>query len=88
MGKRSLVCKMETKQPTIWAVLVVTFVLATVCLLFRIFSRFLKKASFWWDDFFAIGAYIVAIAWLITCPICKSSGAWLGLDVEYREWKC
>ncbi|KAF7522649.1 hypothetical protein G7054_g12077 [Neopestalotiopsis clavispora] len=75
---------METKQPTIWAVLVVTFVLATVCLLFRIFSRFLKKASFWWDDFFAIGAYIVAIAWLITCPIWMANG--LGMHIEDVTW--
>lgn len=51
---------METKQPTIWAVLIITFALATICLAFRLFSRYLKKLPFWWDDFFAIACYVRA----------------------------
>ncbi|KAI1865804.1 uncharacterized protein JN550_008062 [Neoarthrinium moseri] len=75
---------MESKQPAIYAVLFITFVLATTCLALRIFSRFLKKTSFWWDDFFAIGCYVIAIAWLITCPVWIGKG--LGLHITDVTW--
>ncbi|KAI0175161.1 hypothetical protein BJ166DRAFT_621521 [Pestalotiopsis sp. NC0098] len=72
------------KQSAEWAVLIITFIFASIAIFLRLHSRHLTKAYFWWDDAFAICCYIVAIAWLIICPIWLSKG--LGLHIEDVTW--
>ncbi|KAK9770956.1 putative Integral membrane protein [Seiridium cardinale] len=75
---------MESKQTAEWVVLILTFVFASIALFFRLYSRRLTKAYFWWDDAFAIGCYFIAIIWIIICPIWLTKG--LGLHIQDVTW--
>ncbi|KAF3026476.1 hypothetical protein E8E14_012940 [Neopestalotiopsis sp. 37M] len=75
---------MVSKQSAEWAVLIITFIFASIAIFLRLHSRHLTKAYFWWDDAFAICCYVVAIAWLIICPIWLSKG--LGVHIEEVTW--
>ncbi|KAH8646671.1 hypothetical protein BX600DRAFT_154444 [Xylariales sp. PMI_506] len=72
---------MRTKQPILVAVEIITFLTATFCLYLRILSRSLRKNPLWWDDFFAIACYLIAIAWLAVLPLWMNEGG-LGLHIE------
>lgn len=46
------------KQSAEWAVLIITFIFASIAIFLRLHSRHLTKAYFWWDDAFAICCYV------------------------------
>ncbi|RKL35830.1 hypothetical protein BFJ72_g8530 [Fusarium proliferatum] len=71
----------ESKQIDLWISEFVTFGAATVFIGLRLLSRRLTRVEFWWDDWFAIGCYCVAIAWVVIIPIwIKDAG--LGLHIN------
>ncbi|KAI1014603.1 hypothetical protein LB503_004093 [Fusarium chuoi] len=71
----------ESKQIDLWISEFVTFGAATVFIGLRLLSRRLTRIEFWWDDWFAIGCYSVAIAWVVIIPIwIKDAG--LGLHIN------
>ncbi|KIL93007.1 hypothetical protein FAVG1_04188 [Fusarium avenaceum] len=70
----------ETKQPDLWISEFVTFAAATVFIGLRLLSRRLTRIEFWWDDWFAIGCYAVAIAWVVIIPLWIEEG--LGLHIN------
>ncbi|KAI1863181.1 uncharacterized protein JN550_009707 [Neoarthrinium moseri] len=74
----------ESKQPAQWAVLFVTFIFAAIAIFFRLFSRRITRAYFWWDDAFAIGCFVVAIVWVIIVCIWQTKG--LGMHIEDVTW--
>lgn len=49
---------MVSKQSAEWAVLIITFIFASIAIFLRLHSRHLTKAYFWWDDAFAICCYV------------------------------
>lgn len=53
---------MDSQQRDLWAVLFVTFGMATVSLLGRFWSRRLTQIRFWWDDYAALCAYVGVLA--------------------------
>ncbi|KAF4970074.1 hypothetical protein FSARC_2820 [Fusarium sarcochroum] len=69
----------ESKQPDLWASEFITFSAATVFIGLRLLSRRLTRINLWWDDYFAIGCYAVAIAWVVIIPIWINDG--LGLHI-------
>ncbi|KAI0018143.1 hypothetical protein F4780DRAFT_781703 [Xylariomycetidae sp. FL0641] len=71
---------MESQQPTLWAVLVVTFLPATVLIIGRIVSRKITHVALWWDDYLAMAAYVIALAWLVVTAIWIPQG--LGLHIQ------
>ncbi|KAK2675351.1 AMP-dependent synthetase/ligase [Fusarium oxysporum f. sp. vasinfectum] len=71
----------ESKQIDLWISEFITFGAATVFIGLRLLSRRLTRIEFWWDDWFAIGCYAVAIAWVVIIPIwIKDAG--LGLHIN------
>ncbi|PNP61282.1 hypothetical protein FNYG_13968 [Fusarium nygamai] len=71
----------ESKQIDLWISEFITFGAATVFIGLRLLSRRLTRIEFWWDDWFAIGCYSVAIAWVVIIPIwIKDAG--LGLHIN------
>ncbi|KAI1343468.1 hypothetical protein F5Y15DRAFT_234463 [Xylariaceae sp. FL0016] len=71
---------METQQPSLWGVLLGTFIPATICIFLRLLSRRLTRVHLWWDDYAAIAAYLIAVAWMIIVPIWINAG--LGLHID------
>ncbi|KAF4975876.1 hypothetical protein FZEAL_7399 [Fusarium zealandicum] len=69
----------ETQQPDLWASEFVTFTAATIFLGLRFMSRRLTRVELWWDDWFALGTYTMAIAWAVIIPYWITQG--LGLHI-------
>ncbi|KAL3601604.1 hypothetical protein FPOAC2_05874 [Fusarium poae] len=71
---------MSSLQPDLWAAEFVTFPAATIFLILRLSSRRITRVHLWWDDYFAILCYIVAVAWAIVLPIWIRHGFGLHSD--------
>ncbi|KAM5347620.1 hypothetical protein ACJ41O_007444 [Fusarium nematophilum] len=71
---------MESKQADVWAAEFVTFAAATIFIILRFVSRRLTRVHLWWDDYFAICCYAMAVAWVIVVPIWISKG--FGLHIQ------
>ncbi|RBR22327.1 uncharacterized protein FIESC28_04521 [Fusarium coffeatum] len=70
----------ESRQLDLWTSEFITFAAATVFIGLRLLSRRLTRIEFWWDDWFALGCYSVAIAWVVIIPIWIQEG--LGLHIN------
>ncbi|KAJ4317792.1 hypothetical protein N0V84_007154 [Fusarium piperis] len=68
-----------SKQPDLWAAEFVTFAAATIFLILRLVSRRLTRIRLWWDDYFALMCYTMALGWLVILPIWIQNG--LGLHI-------
>lgn len=47
-----------TLQPNLYAGLIITYVLALVAVVLRLFARRLKKLPLWFDDWFIVAALV------------------------------
>jgi hypothetical protein len=70
----------ESRQLDLWTSEFITFGAATIFIGLRLLSRRLTRIEFWWDDWFALGCYAVAIAWVVIIPIWIQEG--LGLHIN------
>ncbi|KAH7312534.1 hypothetical protein B0I35DRAFT_437242 [Stachybotrys elegans] len=72
---------MDSHQPNLLACLIITFVLATTAISLRFLSRRLTGIQLWWDDWFAMAGYVIAISWMILTPF------WIcyGLGKHYQD---
>ncbi|KAL6352497.1 hypothetical protein LRP88_14264 [Fusarium phalaenopsidis] len=76
--------KIPSKQPDLWAAELVTFVAATIFLILRLFSRRLTRIRLWWDDYFALMCYTMALGWLVIVPIWIQNGFGLHIwDIKH-----
>ncbi|KAI0134528.1 hypothetical protein BJ170DRAFT_203648 [Xylariales sp. AK1849] len=75
---------MESKVTPVLVLVIITFVFAATSLFLRLYSRYLTKAYFWWDDYFAIGCFLVDIGWVIIVPIWVGKG--LGIHIQDVTW--
>ncbi|KAH6993334.1 hypothetical protein EDB82DRAFT_555568 [Fusarium venenatum] len=71
---------MSSLQPHLWAAEFVTFPAATIFLILRLSSRRITRVRLWWDDYFAVLCYAVAVAWAIMLPIWIRHGFGLHSD--------
>ncbi|KAL6916802.1 hypothetical protein FSHL1_008525 [Fusarium sambucinum] len=71
---------MSSLQTDLWAAEFITFPAATIFLILRLSSRRITRVRLWWDDFFAILCYAVAVAWAIMLPIWIRHGFGLHSD--------
>ncbi|KAJ3547447.1 hypothetical protein NM208_g1509 [Fusarium decemcellulare] len=69
-----------SKQPELWAVEFITFAAATVFIALRLLSRRLTRIHLWWDDYFALCCYAMALAWVVIIPLWIDKG--LGLHIN------
>ncbi|GKU05638.1 unnamed protein product [Fusarium langsethiae] len=60
---------MSSLQPDLWAAEFVTFPAATIFLFLRLASRRITRVHLWWDDYFAILCYVIAVVWAVMLPI-------------------
>ncbi|XEV01417.1 hypothetical protein FSHL1_011303 [Fusarium sambucinum] len=70
----------ESRQLDLWTSEFITFGAATIFIGLRLLSRRLTRIEFWWDDWFALCCYAVAIAWVVIIPIWIQEG--LGLHIN------
>ncbi|KAJ3466248.1 hypothetical protein MRS44_006906 [Fusarium solani] len=76
--------KIPSKQPDLWAAELVTFVAATIFLILRLVSRRLTRIRLWWDDYFALMCYTMALGWLVIVPIWIQNGFGLHIwDIKH-----
>lgn len=53
---------MQTRQPELFVALSITWSFATLTLVLRLLCRRLTKNRLWWDDSFAIIAYVSSLS--------------------------
>ncbi|KAF5005197.1 hypothetical protein FDECE_8318 [Fusarium decemcellulare] len=69
-----------SKQPELWAVEFITFAAATIFIALRLLSRRLTRIHLWWDDYFALCCYAMALGWVVIIPLWIDKG--LGLHIN------
>ncbi|KAF4472154.1 integral membrane pth11 [Fusarium albosuccineum] len=69
-----------SKQPELWAVEFITFAAATIFIALRLLSRRLTRIYLWWDDYFALCCYAMALGWVVIIPLWIDKG--LGLHIN------
>ncbi|KAJ4175541.1 hypothetical protein NW759_017451 [Fusarium solani] len=76
--------KIPSKQADLWAAEFVTFAAATIFLVLRLVSRRLTRIRLWWDDYFALMCYTMALGWLVIVPIWIQNGFGLHIwDIKH-----